>query len=96
MNPVMVHADGTDCRHEGVPQATVHEDSGPLCPAGRPVTHVRFNGKEMTLEEAQTAFRSLVDDFNRAFTPLIAAFGEACQAVGSALVPSATERSKPR
>ncbi len=33
----MLHADGTDCCHDGQPQATLLDEGGPLCPGGLPV-----------------------------------------------------------
>jgi hypothetical protein len=57
----MIHADSTECGHRGPPQATVHDDGGPRCPAGIPVTRIRmFDGREMTVEEAAEAFRNTV------------------------------------
>ena len=38
MKPVMIHADGTDCHHEGPPQSAVHDDEGPRCAGGLLVT----------------------------------------------------------
>lgn len=72
----MIHADGTDCHHAGQPQATVHDEGGPLCPGGLLVRHVRFNGKVLTVEEACTSFTSMARTFAAAITPLIAAFAE--------------------
>jgi hypothetical protein len=74
MNPVIIHADGTDCRHEGNPQATMRDDGGPLCPAGQPVTHIRLNGHVLTIEQAGAAFRQMTDAFAKAVKPLRAFF----------------------
>lgn len=74
MNPVIIHADGTDCRHQGTPQAAVSDDGGPLCPAGQPVTHIRFNGQVLTIEQAAAAFRQMTTGFAEALKPLAAAF----------------------
>lgn len=71
MKPVMIHEDGTDCRHEGEPQATVDDDYGPRCAGGILVTHVRFNGKTLTVEEAAQALQSVASAFSAAFIPLM-------------------------
>lgn len=76
MNPVLVHADGTDCQHTGQIQATMLDEGGPLCPGGLPVTHVRFNGRVLTIDEAYTAFNGLARSLAAAITPLVAAFAE--------------------
>jgi hypothetical protein len=68
VNPVIIHADGTDCRHEGMPASG---ESGPVCPAGQRITHVRFNGKTLTMEEAHTALQSVASAFAKAVVPLM-------------------------
>lgn len=75
MKPALIHADGTGCRHEGTPQATVHDDGGPLCPAGIPVTGIRMNGRDLTVEEAVEAFRKLGAALIEAIGPLADAAG---------------------
>jgi hypothetical protein len=52
----------------------MHDDGGPLCPAGQPVTHIRFNGQALTIEQASAAFRQMTDAFAKAFKPLLAFF----------------------
>lgn len=76
MKPVMIHEDGTDCAHEGKPQAVIQDEGGPLCPGGCPVTHIRFNGHVMTMAEATAAFHSVARTFTAALTPLITACAE--------------------
>ena len=71
MKPVMIHADGTDCHHEGPPQSAVHDDEGPRCAGGLLVTHVRFNGRLLTVEEAAAALQSVASAFAAAFIPLM-------------------------
>lgn len=88
MNPVMLHADGTDCRHQGQPQATMHAEGGPRCPAGLSVTHVRFNGKVLTVEEAAEAFQAMTRAFGEAFAHLAEAYTGMGRAVGSAMAPT--------
>jgi hypothetical protein len=74
--PAMVHADGTDCRHEGDPQRLFTGDGGPECPAGVQVTHLRVNGKTLTFAEAHAALKSIADSWTRALTPAITAFAD--------------------
>ena len=73
MIPVIVHADGTDCHHAGQPQATM-PGGAPLCAAGLPVTHIRFNGQVLTIEQAAAAFMKLAEAFSEAVKPLMTAF----------------------
>jgi hypothetical protein len=82
VNPVMVHADGTDCNHEGPPQA---RDGGVACPAGQLITHVRVNGKPLTLAEACAALQSVAEAWTHALTPLVTAMAAWAQSMGSAL-----------
>ena len=86
MNPIMIHADGTDCYHGGMPQATVSDEGGPLCPYGRPITHIRFNGRVLTLDEALCALQSIADAFTSAIMPLIENLSAAFAEVGSAMM----------
>lgn len=88
MKPVMIHADGTDCRHEGTPQATIHDEGGPLCVAGIRVTHVRFNGKVLTIGEACAALKNVADVFAAQLTPVITALAELGNRIGAALDPA--------
>jgi hypothetical protein len=79
MRPVIIHADGTDCGHTGDAKATVTDPGGPLCPAGLPVTHVRFNGQVIAIEQACVSLKSIADAITSALTPTVtalAAFGE--------------------
>ena len=71
MKPVMIHADGTDCHHEGPPQPAVRDDGGPRCAGGLLVTHVRFGGRTLTIEEASAALQSVASAFAAAFIPLM-------------------------
>lgn len=83
MNPVMLHADGTDCHHDGQPQATMLDEGGPLCPGGQPVTHVRFNGKVLTIEEAYSSIKAMASNLAAAITPLVAAAAEFCRRISA-------------
>jgi hypothetical protein len=83
MNPTMIHEDGTECHHEGAVPSTLHDDGGPICPAGRPITHVLFNGKTLTIGEAYSAFSSIADTMTRAFAPLAEAFAEFARKIGT-------------
>jgi hypothetical protein len=76
MNPVIIHADGTDCGHEGTLQATLHMDGGPRCPAGQPVTHVRFGGTTLTIEQAYASLKQVADAWAKAITPILSALAE--------------------
>jgi hypothetical protein len=71
MKPVMIHADGTGCHHEGPPKSAVHDGEGPRCAGGLLVTHVRFNGRTLTVEEAAAALQSVASAFAAAFIPLM-------------------------
>jgi len=88
MKPVMIHADGTDCRHEGTPQATVYDEGGPRCANGQQVTHVRFNGRVMTVEEAGHALKDIADTFAKLLTPVITAFVKLAADIGTAMEPT--------
>ena len=70
MKPVMIHADGTDCHYEGPWQSTVHDGKGPRCAGGLLVTHVRFGGSTLTIDEASAALQSVASAFAAAFIPL--------------------------
>jgi len=72
----LLHADGTACHHEGDAQATVHDDGGPVCPGGEQITHVRYNGRLLTITEAYAAFSSMAETLTQAIAPLAAAFAE--------------------
>ena len=72
----MLHSDGSACSHEGDPRATVHDDGGPVCPAGEQITHVRCNGRLLTIAEAYAAFSSFAETIAKAIAPLAEAFAE--------------------
>jgi hypothetical protein len=76
LGTALLHADGSTCQHKGKPLATVHDDGGPLCPAGQPITHVLFNGRKITIAEAYAALMSIGETITRALAPLAAAFLE--------------------
>lgn len=76
MKPVMIHADGTDCDHEGSPQRLATDDLAPLCPAGLPLTHVRIGVNVMTMGDALSSFRSIAEAVTRSLTPMVTAYAE--------------------
>lgn len=88
MKPVMIHEDGTDCGHEGTPQATITDEGGPRCAGGQLVTHVRFNGNVMTVEEAAHALKNIADTFTKLLTPLITSFVKLTADIGAAMDPA--------
>jgi hypothetical protein len=69
MSAVIMHADGSDCLHEGPPAPG---DDGPVCPAGL-----------------------LARSFAESLAPLIAAFTEMADAIGSILAPQLRALSAP-
>lgn len=71
--PVLVHADGTNCRHEGTPKATLGMDGGSACPAGKPVDAVRFDGTTLTIEQVQRSLKSIGEAWTKLITPGISA-----------------------
>lgn len=82
MTPAILHADGTACDHAGSPRAALDDDGGPLCPAGQSVTHVEFNGKKLTIEEAAAAFDSMAKTIINAIIPFAAALTELGRKLG--------------
>jgi hypothetical protein len=74
MNPVMIHADGTACHHQGEPLASVYDDGGPACAAGIQVTHVRVGDRTLTMAEAEVAFLQLAVAWSEALRPFVDAF----------------------
>jgi len=72
MRPALLHADGTDCYHEGRPQRIATDDQGPACPAGIEVTHVRFNGKAIPLPDAISALQQAGQKVADMLQPMIA------------------------
>lgn len=79
----LLHADGTECHHPGNAQATVHDDGGPVCPAGQPVTHIRYNGRYLTIADAYAALSSMAETITKAIAPVAAAFVEFARTVGN-------------
>jgi len=76
LGTALLHADGSTCRHEGKPVATMARDGGPLCPAGQQITHVLHNGRQLTIGEACAAFASIAETITKAIAPLADAFAE--------------------
>lgn len=76
LGTALLHADGSTCRHEGEPVATIEDDRARLCPAGQPITHVLFNGRRLTIDEASVAFASMAATITQAIAPFAAAFAE--------------------
>lgn len=72
----LLHADGATCHHEGDAQSTVHDDGGPVCPGGEQITHVRYNGKLLTITEAYAALSSMAETITKAIAPMADAFAE--------------------
>lgn len=94
MTPVVLHADGTVCRHaDGGPYVTAGDAK--LCPGGQQVTHVVFNGQVMTLEEAMAAFRRLTAAFTEVIVPAFAALEAMARSLADALAPHAAELPGP-
>jgi hypothetical protein len=84
----MIHADGTDCLHEGTAQATVADEGGPVCAGGQPVTRVRFNGQVLTVEEACQALKNIADVFAKQLTPAITSLASLASQIGAAMEPA--------
>ena len=53
---VILHHDGSDCRHDGPPSAAPWR-----CGAGIEVTHVKVNGHAVPVEQAIADFRAIID-----------------------------------
>lgn len=83
MNPVLLHADGTECAHEGKPHAGIRADGGPACADGQQVTHVRFNGQVITIGQAYASLRSLAETIATALAPMITAYAGAFAEIGA-------------
>jgi hypothetical protein len=81
MDPVILHAGGSPCRHHGPPGLN-EAGGGWLCAAGIPVTHVRVGDRVMTLDEAIAAFAVAVGE---ALRPLIDATAEFAGRLAAAL-----------
>jgi hypothetical protein len=99
-DPVIIHADGTDCRHPGPPQGTMDDDSGPRCAAGLAVTHVRIGGRVVTLAEAAEMLNALAAAFNAAFGQMITRMGNALgdlgrRMAGDPLIRALTDPPRP-
>lgn len=67
--PVLVHTDGTNCRHEGQPKSMVGLPGGPACPAGKPVDALRFDGTTLTIEQVQRSLKSIGEAWTKLITP---------------------------
>lgn len=85
MKPDILHQDGTVCCHEGLPKKSDPSGKNILCPEGFVVTHIRFNGNVMTLEESAIMFAKMAKIFNESMQPLIVAFAKMASQLGSAL-----------
>ena len=93
MNPVIIHADGTDCAHTGAPRSALGSPGGPACAGGQQVTHVRFNGKTLTIGEAAQEFAKLAEAFTEGVRPVIAAWNEFGRQISRALAPPAIRQA---
>lgn len=71
--PVLVHADGTNCSHAGRPQPIASMSDVPACPAGQPVTGVRFDGRTLTLEQVYRSLKSIAEAWTKLLTPSMSA-----------------------
>lgn len=98
MTPVMIHADRTVCLHRGAPKASINDDTGPMCAAGIPVTHVQFGGRVLGLDDAADliteAFRPLADFVRQtidAFKPAIEAWAQQNRPALEALAKAAQD-----
>ena len=78
-DPVLVHADGTDCHHAGPVLRTVEDAGGPACSAGMDVTAVRLGDATVSIGDACASFRSLARTLAQAMGPLVAGFAETAQ-----------------
>lgn len=98
MDPVILHEDGTECRHAGKPQRAYEDADGPACAAGIPVTHVRILGSEMTLAEASQMVGGMVAAFKETVVPVIARYAERLAEVATSpefrVLATAVERAQ--
>jgi hypothetical protein len=82
--PVLVHADGTNCSHAGKPKPIASLNDVPTCPAGQPVTEVRFDGRTLTLGQVYRSLKSIAEAWTKLLTPsmstLLAAVGPMLEA----------------
>lgn len=85
MKADILHQDGTVCCHEGPYMKSDSSGKNILCLEGIVVTHIRFNGNVMTLEESAIMFMKMTKIFNESMQPLIVAFTKMASQVGSAL-----------
>lgn len=60
--PVMLHADGSACGHEGQPKRGPGDPGGPVCAGGREVTHAWAGGRKIPIGEA---WHLLADAYGR-------------------------------
>lgn len=84
MKPIMIHEDGSDCSHVGPPQSTVLDDGGPRCAGGILVTRIRFNGHEMTVEDAVATLNNIANVFAYWLNETIASFVKLASNIGIA------------
>jgi hypothetical protein len=82
--PVIVHADGSDCDHTGDALSSLGEPDGPVCAGGQQVTHVRFNGQTLTIEDAARVVWDAATAIADGLKPFVAALAE----MGRALAPT--------
>jgi hypothetical protein len=89
--PTIVHADGTDCTHDGTPLSGVNDPDGPVCGGGQPVTHIRFNGQTLTIAEASALVMKLGEVMAEAMKPIVKAFEEMGRKLAQMLLPGAEQ-----
>jgi hypothetical protein len=89
MEPHILHEDGTICHHEGLPKVS-SISTGISCSEGIIVTHVRFSGNMMTIEEAGIAFTIMAQKMNEVIFPLMTAFMKIVSAFGQAVISART------
>jgi hypothetical protein len=99
MTPIVIHADGTDCTHEGEPQAPIHADGFPVCPAGQLMTHVRLAEVTLTIDQVYTSIKSMAEGWASAITPIVSALAQFGRTLSSnpairALAAAAEERQR--
>jgi len=60
--PVMLHADGSACGHEGQPKRGIADAGGPVCAGGREVTHAWVDGRKVPIGDA---WHLLIDAYGK-------------------------------
>lgn len=71
---MILHADGTLCRHEPGPDRFARADGdGWWCPAGEQVTHLQYGGTAMPVGDAIAGAAALAGAFAAALTPVLRA-----------------------